>query len=619
MFRGSGSRRGLILAVWLYLYLGAGMLDAVPPWEAPDETWHAAYAEALAAGSLPTLEQTYEAHHPPLYYLWPAAWMRILDRHPLPAAEHNPYYPFATSVFLHPPGEPLAPVLRLLRFLSSLLVLPAMALVGSAATTLAKARWPEGRSTVTPLLAMLLFGLWPQWLFLSHTINNDTAAVLAGALLGAGVVRALLMRQTPPRGAPAAWTLLGLGAAAAVGAKLTAAVLLPAVGLALLAAGLFEARSAVRRRRGEGDALVAWRLEPAARRRVRTWVGSVLSLAAGAAIGLLLMRLSAPSAWDHLRSLFVARAELEEGLSVPVHWPSQLGLLAESAWGRLGWMNLRLPAASLASGALLVFGGMLGFVGGLLRARSSVRFASLALGLLGATALAAVLRNMAVDPQAQGRLLFPALPAVCVLLAMGWSTWLFALEKPIARRGLITLLVLVPLAADVHLIARGLPSAYSAARALRPPGIFERILPARWLPVAVLHRPGATWRQSLRVSSDDLVELALPVHLAAGRMRVGLRLRDADGRLVAAREQAIQAGAEHHWLRLPLGSSGIAPRRGDRLVLEVEALTSTEDGLVLWGGKGHDPNGQLVERIDVDLLVESAELDLVLVLRHAPR
>jgi hypothetical protein len=243
----------------------------------------------------------------------------------------------------------------------------------------------------------------------------------------------------------------------------------------------------------------------------------------------------------------------------------------------------------------------------------------LVLGLIGATALAAVMRNMAVDPQAQGRLLFPALPAICVLLALGWSTWLSAAKVASVRLGLTALLILVPLAVDIHLIARELPAAYSAARAERPPGLFERILPTQWLPVAVLQRPGAMWRQSLRVSSDDLVELAIPAHLAHGHMTVGLRLRDADGRLVATREQSIQAGPEHHWLQLSLRPSDIEPRRGDRLVLEIEALTTNEDGLVLWGGRDHDPNGQIVDRVDVDLLVEAADIDLVLVLRHARR
>ena len=54
-------------------------------------------------------------------------------------------------------------------------------------------------------------------------------------------------------------------------------------------------------------------------------------------------------------------------------------------------------------------------------------------------------------------------------------------------------------------------------------------------------------------------------------------------------------------------------------MLEIEALTTTESGLVLWGGRDHDPNGQIVDRVDVDLLVEAADIDLVLVLRHAQR
>jgi len=110
-----GHRAGILLVVLVYVGTGALYGEAVPPWEAPDEPWHMAYAEALAAGRLPAAEETYEAHQPPLYYVWPALAVRALGISKIPRAPDNPTFPFATAAYLHPPGDPGEPLLRLVR------------------------------------------------------------------------------------------------------------------------------------------------------------------------------------------------------------------------------------------------------------------------------------------------------------------------------------------------------------------------------------------------------------------------------------------------------------------------------------------------------------------------
>jgi hypothetical protein len=599
-----GLRRGFLAAALLYVLLGAGLQSVIPPWEAPDETWHAAYAEALAAGALPTLEQTYEAHHPPLYYLWPALWLRVLGRTTLPSAEHNPHYPFATAVFLHPPGEPLAGPLRLLRFMSSLLALPILALVGGAATRIAGrvgGRDPTVSRSHAATTSMLLLALWPQWLFISHTVNNDTLAVLVGAMLAAGLVRVAL----PRRGEAVPTALfLGLAAALAVCAKLNVAVLLPFAMLGVVVVGLGQGRSS----------------------RRSHLIGQLLALLAGAIVALEGLRLLAPESFAHLRALLGARTDrIASGL--PADLAGQIALLAESSWGRLGWMNLALPWPSLAVGAVVVTGGLVGLARSGRRMAPPARWAVLLLLCLCAASLAAVVRNMAVDPQPQGRLLFPSLPALAVLLGLGWVRWAASSGKWPAAGWLPAIGLALLIGTDVHMIGWLLPEAYAEVQAPRGSEVYERLLPARWLPVAVLDERGQGLSQGLRVTSNELAEIAIPAHLAEGKVVVSLVLRDDAERVHAERRIELTAGPEHHWLRLALPAAGEpgAPQRGEGLVLELTLVKNGGD-LVLWGGDenhyGQGALGPLGARAPAsmgeadDSEASSTARDLVMLWRH---
>jgi dolichyl-phosphate-mannose--protein O-mannosyl transferase len=171
------SRRAPVtLAVLGYLIVGVLYLEALPPWEAPDEPLHLAYAEALVAGRLPAAEETWEAHHPPLYYLLPALALRVAGVEAVARAPGNPRMPFATAAVWHAPDDPAIGILRLVRAFSSL--------IGSLAVVLA---WAASRevfrgAVMRPALAACLVALLPQYLFITHSVSSDTLAAVVGAL-----------------------------------------------------------------------------------------------------------------------------------------------------------------------------------------------------------------------------------------------------------------------------------------------------------------------------------------------------------------------------------------------------------------------------------------------------
>ena len=93
-----------------------------------------AYAEVLSSGRLPTADDSYEYHHPPGGYLWPALILRALGWSAVPRAAYEPRFPLAANAYLHPTADPGAAMLRLLRAVNGLLAAPACAdvLVSSA-------------------------------------------------------------------------------------------------------------------------------------------------------------------------------------------------------------------------------------------------------------------------------------------------------------------------------------------------------------------------------------------------------------------------------------------------------------------------------------------------------
>lgn len=506
------------VVVGLYLVVGAAYAARVPPWEAPDEAWHLAYAEALAAGRLPTAGETYEHHQPPSYYLWPALGLRIAGLARVPRAPDNPRYPLATAVAQHPPGDPAVALVRWLRVFCGLL--GALPIVLAWAT--ARAAWVgRPRPAGPPLAAAIAVSAVPQYGFITHAISNDTLAAGCGALAAYGLV-AWAAGGAPRRAAGCAAAGLALGWLA----KLNVLPVAAAVPLALFA----------RWRRDRG----------ADRHALRTAAAGGAVVVTGWAVVATTTACLAPSVHADIVAN-VARRGIAAGDAVggAAELARLVAGLAMSLWARFGWLNVDLPwplyAVPAAGLAVAGVGLARAFRARGAAAPGADRGAVLVALALVAAVLAAAVRNLFADPQPQGRFLFPGLSALGLLLAAGWhGLWGGNCARRGRGAGIVAMVGLTLLMAS-HVVALGwtLPRAYAPD----PTSAWRwdvRTMPARpdvaaSLDVAAAGSAGAGLVQSFRAGCDGLRRAEVAAARAPGSGdggRIVADLVDARGRLL---------------------------------------------------------------------------------------
>jgi len=579
-------RATTVTAILVYLLFGALYLEAVPPWEVPDEPWHAVYAEAVAAGSLPEQASTYEWHQPPLYYLWPALALRATGRSELPRSASNAYYPFDSAAYHHPSDEPAVGPLRLVRRFSGLLGALTVALTASAARAAPKPLGPRSAA-----LAAFVVALLPQHLHIGHGVNNDVAAGAVGALLLYGAIK---WAHAPRSRIAHVTTALGIGLAFLT--KLTVIALLPAVVLGLLVGSYREAR------------------RPAELPRAVAFV--LTTLAAPALMASAVLYAASPA----LLQVQLANA-VERGVGAVPTTPG-LGYLQFQALrtlgslvGRFGWLTIDLPEWVYRVAAVMTVVSLVGVV--LVIREHGRKRGPAAVGILWvavAGALAAVLRNLAVDPQPQGRLMFPALCAIAILFALGWQSAASAIGRslralPSARleRSWIAAWSAAPIAvlALASLVAGGsvLPSAFARSSEPLPPGLIAvRVMPARWQPVADLRTDGSHAAQTINLDLERVRRVALPLIVLRAEGSLRLRLFDGAGSQLAAESTRLVDLADEGWpwleLTLPPPETSEEPDdpsavpRGRAATLELEL--DGEGWVQLWGGvEDHYPAGAL--------------------------
>ncbi len=551
-----------------------GHLAAVPPWEAPDEPWHLAYAEALAGGRPPSPSDTYEYHHPPGGYLWPALALRALGWSAVPRAAYEPRFPLAANAYRHPADDPGAPLLRLLRAWNGLLSAPAIALAWAAARRLRRRRRGP-----PPLLAAGLCLLFPAAAFAAATLTNDTAALLAGAALWYLTARTLVPVTSEVRsgaGPSAALRdglLLGGVAALAAAVKLNVLpLLILPVAAVTLRPGTAAAPAVIRRLARAGGAFLV------------ALVTTALALVALAGIPLLAALGRLP---DQLRHRSAGGDLLHAEL------PAQLLRLVDSGMGFYGWMNVTLdPRLRWSALGLLVL--CLGLA--LLpeaaapsdgtAARSNVAAGDPKARFLAMVAVAvlvlATLANAALDPAAlQGRLLLPAAPA---------AAWLAAAGITRLPRRLMPVLPGLLLALQVIATTRWLPAAYDGP-------IVEGVLLQRGTekPVAPsLRLSGGDGRDTLLAVTAPMdlrrLELGVIVGHGSGSLRLELwrapdgidgqavLLGRAEAPLSTLGRPAIDAPshvgplADTSWLGVDLSPPASILPAGARLLARIEVL-----------------------------------------------
>ncbi|NLG28814.1 MAG: glycosyltransferase family 39 protein [Chloroflexi bacterium] len=427
------AQRRVPLLAWAilaaYLLLG-GLYSVVNPlFESPDELTHYPYIAQLASGGgLPVQrpEQTelwaQEGSQPPLYYALGAVLTGWIDTGDLTEVRvENPHARVGEpgvgdnlNAALHGPREGFpwrgtALAVHLVRYFS--LVLGA----GTVWCTYALARTVLPGRPAVALGAMALNAFLPMFLFISASVNNDNLVTFLASFSLLLCVR--LGRDEASRAAPLALgVLIGLAGLA----KLTGLGLLAPA----LAALLVREVSRVRRAVAQGA-------DPRAARRAAC--GRMLG--AGAIVGVAVL---AVAGWWYLRNWRLYNDPLGTAAMVRImgrreslpSWREALGEfrgLRMSYWGILGWFNVLLrPRALYTLFDALSLLGLVGLGVGAWRAHrrgTAQRRTALALLVLWTLVVCAgLLRWTLTTPASQGRLLFPAIGAISVLLSLGLAS-----------------------------------------------------------------------------------------------------------------------------------------------------------------------------------------------------
>jgi 4-amino-4-deoxy-L-arabinose transferase-like glycosyltransferase len=420
--RANGSRAAAVGLPILFALVATLYSLIVPVWEAPDEPAHFAYVTALLdERALPVMDGAgpTEAHQPPLYYLLAAALAAPVDRaDPSGAFEPNPRFIWAAqggrepNVAVHGTagtfpfaGQALA--LHLARLSSVLAGAATVGLVVLLTLELFPAR------VSIALLAGGLAAFNPQFVFAGGVLSNDSLTALTCTATALATLRAT-RAPDHARG----WLLAGLAIALALMTKMTAAFLLPAVLLAVLA-------MAVQRRS-------TWTLIRGAT--------SVLAPVAGLC------------GWWFARNQLIYGDPFGHAVFREIHaWNQRFAPVGvddlqrfadktfRSFWGTFGWMTIQLPDWAYAVALVLSILGCLWFLPaaalswrGAMSRRQQAGLAWLSVFAIGQGLVVGSIALECGESCYQGRYLFGAIAAIALLMA-------FALLSLVPERAAVPL------------------------------------------------------------------------------------------------------------------------------------------------------------------------------------
>ncbi len=421
-------RRWLTLIFVLYFLLAVGYSVLMPIWEAPDEgahyhvSWH-----LMRYHEYPTLAVNYEAHQPRAFYYLGAWVLQALDNmNPEFASYH---FPEEYKYNIRVPERRFDWTDENYRLLLGVYVLRWInILFGGVALWL---NWKTFKQ-VTPaqptlsLAALALAALMPQYLHIMSSVNNDALGVLAGALLFYLAVRFLM--------APTVLSAMLVAVLAILLPLFTKLTVLPVSAAVLV--------------------VFAWKwFFGFAQRRWLLYSGLLVLLGAG--ILYLLFPDIVQFALSEIQwRLFSFRrnaltAEYLQRITSQLLW---------TYWGKVGWLAVGLPFWSV----VLLTG--LGLIGMALQARRLIALRAnhpelglwLVTGLIAVCTVLAVFRNGLTTFGAQGRLLFPAIGALSILMVVGWHNAL----SPQAQRALPALIIILFVLGNLYIWLTGVLPIY---------------------------------------------------------------------------------------------------------------------------------------------------------------
>ena len=444
----------------LFVILGVVYSLATPIFEASDELWHYPVVKHIADGrGLPVQQSGVEAlwqqegSQPPAYYALAAlvtAWIDTDDLsevrwlnpmantgRPLDAGNKNLIIHTEREAF---PWRGSALAVHLIRFLSVLLGASVVYLTYRLALEVS----PQRSDLALAAAALVAFN--PMFLFISGAVNNDNLIVPLATLILWLVVRTL--RQ--------GW--LSNGRALLLGLLLGLAALTKLSGLALLPLTAAVLVVVAARRRAWG-ALFRW--------------GALIAVPVIAVAG-----------WWYLRNwqLYGDPTGLNAMLDIAGRRPepftfqrlkSEFQGFRLSYWGVFGGFNVIGPQLLYGFYDLLMLVGLAGWIAWLARRRgqwrSPVSERLLVLAAWVLLVLVALIRWTAQTYASQGRLAFPAIGAIAILVTFGLAGWL---PRRWQGRGLAAVSV------ALLLLAAAIPFAVIRPAYARPPILTEDDVPA---------------------------------------------------------------------------------------------------------------------------------------------
>jgi hypothetical protein len=389
-------RRWLTLIFALFFLLGVGYSLLIPIWEAPDEPAHYHLAWRLARkGEYANEEINYEANQPRTFYYLGSFVIRALDK---VQTKYSDYViPREYKYNIRVPERRFDWNDGNYRFLLGVYALRWMNLLFGAL-----ALWFNWKTfkLIAPdkpalqLSALALAALTPQYLHIMSSVNNDAFGTLAGALLFYLAIRSV--NQPSP-------LLYAACIPLAVILPLTTKLSVLPVGAAVLTIVVWKWLSRLEQRR--------WLAVPV-----------VLFLSGAGLFYFLFPEMIQTALGEISWRLFTLR---KKGVDME-YLQTTASQIIWTYWGKVGWLAVGLSWWVID---LLAVAGVIGIA---IRIRTLIKLkgshpqftAWLATLLVAFITILAVARNGLSTGATQGRLLFPAIGALSLLMISGWHDML---------------------------------------------------------------------------------------------------------------------------------------------------------------------------------------------------
>jgi len=451
-------RPNILLILTIYLILAVAYSVASPILETPDELQHVSFIKYLAeTHKLPVLRSEatggqqalygQEGGQPPLYYAIGAMLISGIRMEAPPQRNPHanvgaPLQPGNKNSVIHGPDEawpwhglPLA--VHLLRFFSILLGAGAVFFVWK----IARGLFPRQESLALAAAALVAF--LPQFLFISAAVSNDNLIIF----LSTFILWLTLWLFGPQFQRTPDWSealLLGIFLGAAALTKLSGLNLWLIVGLAY--------------------GIHAW---------VQRDVGEILPSALLTGLGA--VAIAFPWCWRNWQ-LYGDPTALAPFLAIvgprqtPIHPRTEFQGLRISLLGLFGWFNVPLPEVVYRLWDTFLVISAIGFLQAVWRRRLHLRplrryafliTLALWLGLM----LIALIRWTSLTPGTQGRLLFPAIASLGILLMLGWRAW-----QP-DRTWWLAIPPILLLTTSIYSVGWVIPAAYRPPETIAPAAI----------------------------------------------------------------------------------------------------------------------------------------------------